>query len=96
MSPSKEVQVLAKIVASDPRSTTCQNLKYLSQKTSLVQPQFYNSEQVKAQLSVQHVPEAEKWRLGLLQSLIALRDEKLNRMENTMHTCAMIESLCST
>jgi hypothetical protein len=96
LSPSKEVQFLARIVASDPRSTTCKNLKHLSKKTSMAQPHFYSPERIKAALPVQLVPEAEQWRLGLLSSLLIVRDEKLNRVEDTRHICAMIESLCST
>ena len=96
LSPSREVQFLARIVASDPRSTTCSNLKYLSKKTSMSQPQLYSSVRVKAALPVKHVPEAEHWRLGLLRSLLTLRGEKYLRVEDTKHICAMIESLCST
>ena len=33
LSPSREVQVLARIVQLDPRSTTCKNLKMLSEKS---------------------------------------------------------------
>ena len=96
LSPSREVQFLARIVRQDPRSTTCKNLRMLSEKTSLSQPEFYSSERVKAALPVKSVPEAEQWRLGLLKSLIIVRDEKMNRIEDTRHICAMFESLCST
>ena len=96
LSPSREVKFLARIVASDPRSSTCSNLKYLSKKTSMVQPHLYSSERIKAALPVQHVPEREQWRLGLLTSLLNLKCEKYLRVEETKHICAMIESLCST
>ena len=96
MSSSREVQFLAKIVKSDPRSTTCRNLKLLSEKTSLVQPEFYSSARIVAALPVKQVPAAEQWRLGLLRSLKVVRDEKMTRMEDTRHICAMFESLCST
>ena len=95
-SPSREVQFLARVVASDPRSTTNKNLKLLSEKTSMVEPHLFSSERIKAALPVQHVPEAEKWRLGLLKSLLTIKEEKLNRGENTAQICAMFESLCST
>ena len=96
LSPSREVQVLARIVKLDPRSTTCKNLKMLSEKTSLSQPELYSIERVKTALPVKNVPEPVQWRLGLLRSLIIVRDEKMNRMVDTRHMCAMFESLCST
>ena len=96
LSPSREVQFLAKIVRADPRSTTCKNLKLLSEKTPLVQPEFYSSARIIAALPVKQVPAAEQWRLGLLRSLKVVRDEKMTRMEDTRHICAMFESLCST
>ena len=34
-SPSKEVRVLARMVAADPRSTTCKNLRYLREATGM-------------------------------------------------------------
>ena len=95
-SPSREVQFLAKVVASDPRSTTCSNLKLLSEKTAMAQPHFYSSERIKADLPVQKVPERENWRLGLLTNLLMVKNEMMNRGENTRQICAMFESLCST
>ena len=95
-SPSREVQFLARVVASDPRSTSCKNLKLLSEKTSKVNPQMFSAERVKAALPVQLVPEGEKWRLGLLKSLKIVMEEKLNKGETTAQICAMFESLCST
>ena len=46
-SPSREVRVLARIVSSDPRSTTCVNLRYLQKLTGLDQPQMYSSARVR-------------------------------------------------
>jgi hypothetical protein len=96
LSPSREVQFLARIVKTDPRSTTCRNLKLLSEKTSMTQPEFYSSNRIVAALPVKQVPEADQWRLGLLRSLIVVRDENMTRMEDPRHICAMFESLGST
>ena len=96
MSPSREVQFLARLVRSDPRSPTRMNMKALCEKTSMAEPQFYSSERLRVVLPVKTVPEAENWTLGLLKNLILVRDEKLNWIEDTRHICAMIESLCST
>ena len=96
MSPSKEVQLLARLVKSDPRSTTRKNLNMLSEKTSMAEPQLYSSERLRVALPAKTVPEAENWRLGLMTNLLIVRDEKLKRTEDTRHICAMTESLCST
>ena len=95
-SPSKEVRILARIVSHDPRSTTCANLRYLKKVTKLSQPQFYCSARVRHALPVREVPEPERWRLGLLTSLMKIKGEKYLRVEDTKKISAMIESLCST
>ena len=95
-SPSREVRILARVVASDPRSTTCRNLRYLERITNLNQPQFCSALKVREALPVQHVPEKEKWRLGLLSSLMKVKGEKHARVEDMKHICAMLDSLAST
>ena len=95
-SPSREVRGLARIVSNDPRSTTCKNLRFLRAKTDMTQPEFFCSLRIKAALPVQAVPESEKWRLGLLASLLMVTSEKHLRVEDTKSICAMIDSLCST
>ena len=95
-SSSSEVQFLAHLVASDPRSTSCKNLRLLEMKTSLKSPCNFSTAKLKASLPIQEIPENEKWRLGLLKNLFILKGEKLARMENTQDICAMIDSLCNT
>ena len=95
-SPSREVRILANIVTADPRSTTCTNLKYLKKLTHMEQPEFFSAARVKLALPVREVPEPERWRLGLLTSLMKIKGEKYLRAEDTKHICAMIESLCNT
>ena len=94
--PSKEVRVLARMVADDPRSTTCRNLRYLREVTNMDNVESYSSWRVRESLPVQNVPEKEMWRVGLLNSLMGLRSEKYKRIQDTKHICAMIDSLCST
>ena len=95
-SPSKEVRILARMVSTDPRSTTCQNLRYLRQLTQLDRVEEYSKWRVKAALPVQKVPDREMWRLGLLSSLMNLKSEKHLVVKDSRHICAMIDSLCST
>ena len=96
LSPSKEVRFLAKVVSIDPRSSTCLNLRYLSQMTELTKPEFMSSARIRMALPVKIVPDSEKWRLGLLASLKKLKAEKYHKVEDYQHICAMMDSLCST
>ena len=83
-------------MSADPRSSTCLNLKYLERLTGLNQPQFFSSARVRMALPVLEVPEKEMWRLGLLDNLMKLKEEKYLRVVDTKKICAMIDSLCST
>ena len=58
-SPSKEVRVLARIVETDPRSTTCLNLRYMSQITGLNKPEYYRSAKIREALPPKMVPDSE-------------------------------------
>jgi hypothetical protein len=60
MSPSKEVRMLLKMVESDPRSTTCQNLRYLRKGTKLENAEQYSSWRIRKELPLKCVPEPEK------------------------------------
>ena len=95
-SPSKEVRVLARMVAADPRSTTCRNLGYLRELTGMVNVEWYSSWRVRDSLPVQKVPEKERWRLGLLSSLLGMQSEKYIMVQDSKRICAMIDSLCNT
>ena len=70
---SKEVRMLLKMVESDPRSTTCQNLRYLRKVTKLENSEQYSSWRIRKELPLKYVPEPEKWRLGLLTDLMAMQ-----------------------
>ena len=95
-SPSKEVRILARMVRYDPRSVTCKNLSLLNIKSSLNNVYMYSRIRLKEALPSQEVPVEERWRLGLLNSLLLLKNEKMRRFESIVDICAMIESLCST
>jgi hypothetical protein len=80
-SPSREVRMLARMVSDDPRSTTCKNLRYLRELTSMEQAEQYSSWRIRKSLPVQEVPENEKWRLGLLTKLMELRLVKYHEVQ---------------
>ena len=94
-SPSPEVQVLCQVAAADPSSTPRQNIEYVKQ-VSGVDPMRYGAACVAASLPTSQVPEEQQWRLGLLTSLLALRQEKYLSQEDSSRVEAMLASLCST
>ena len=96
MSPSKEVRSLVKMVENDSRSTTCQNLRYLRKVTNLDNAEQYSSWRIREELPKKFVPEAEKWRLGLLTKLMAMKQNQYMEVQDSKRITAMIESLCST
>jgi hypothetical protein len=95
-SPSREVRLLARLVKDDPRSSTCRNLRYIRQMTGLQQADSFSSWRVKGALSMKKVPENEKWRLGLLTTLISMRQDKYTNVQDSKQLTAMIDSLSST
>ena len=95
-SPSKQVRILARIVSWNPRSSTCLNLRYLQKMIGLSKPQFISSAKVKIALPVKQVPESEKWRLGLLDNLLKMKQDTYIRVEDSKTICALIDSLCNT
>ena len=95
-SPSKEVRMLVNMVSSDPRSTTCKNLRYLREKTGLEQPQCFSSWKIKSVLPVQKVPADQMWRLGLMTNLMEIKQRKYMEVKDSQRITAMLDSLCST
>ena len=90
------MRVLARIVSVDPKSTTCRNLRYPREVTTMDNAEYYSSWRVRDSLPVQKVPEKEMWRVGLLNHLLSLRSEKYKLVQDMKSICAMIDSLCST
>ena len=58
--------------------------------------EWYSSWRVRDSLPVQKVPEKERWRLGLLNSLLGMQTEKYLMVQHSKRICAMIDSLCNT
>ena len=88
--------MLVRMVSSDPRSTTCKNLRYLRERTGLDQPERCSSLRVTEVLPVQDVPQAEGWRLGLLSHLMEMKKKKFMEVQDSQRITAMLDSLCST
>ena len=91
--PSTEVTIMAELAAGDRRMVTAGNLAHVSELTGL---DCAGWQDVKTALPVREVPEGERWRLGLLDSLLSQRTELERADRNTINVTAMINSLCST
>ena len=81
---------------NDPRPTTCQNLRYLRKVTNLENAEQFSSWRIREELPKKTVPEAEKWRLGLLTKLMAMKQNQYMEVQDSKRITAMVESLCST
>ena len=88
--------MLVNMVSSDPRSTTCKNLRYLREKTGLEQPQCFSSWKIKSVLPVKKVPVDHMWRLGLMTNLMEIKQRKYMEVKDSQRITAMLDSLCST
>ena len=97
-SPSIEIRLMYKLVISDPGSTTCKNRKYLNQitNTNILKNAFWKTKSLLPKL---FIPDSDKWRIGLLTTLLASRYETnpqkrnlipVEQLEKTLH------SLCTT
>ena len=93
-SPSEEVRLLVNLVARDPSSTTADNISYIRELTKF-SPWHFSAGRIKAALPRLEVPEKEQWRIGLLHSLISLRNENHMDILDKKRTTAIIDSLCS-
>ena len=92
-SPSTEAAVLANMAAKDARSVTAGNLRFLSGLTKLDCAEE-SSLIVKRALPVEHVPEKESWRIGLLDILLRQRAELEQEAQDASRVNAMLASLC--
>ena len=94
-SPSKEVRLLANIVGRDPQSNTCRNLLHIK-RVSELDPWDFSSQRIKLNLPVKGIPEDQQWRIGLMEKLMKMKEQKHIYVEDSTRICAMLDSLCST
>ena len=94
-SPSKEVRLLANIVARDPKSTTYKNIKYMEHLTDM-SPWDYSGLVIRKKLPVKQVPEGDKWRVGRITKLLDLRGQKHLCVQDNTRISAWLDSLCCT
>ena len=94
-SPCPEVSVAAELLSKDARSTTAENLSYVSATTGL-DCSTADKLSIKAALPIEGVPESERWRLGLLDSLLSERDALEKEGQDVKRVVSMLSSLCNT
>ena len=94
-SPCPEVSVVAELLSKDARSTTAENLSYVSATTGL-DCSTADKLSIKAALPIEGVPESERWRLGLLDSLLSERDALEKEGQDVKRVVSMLSSLCNT
>ena len=94
-SPCSEVTVLAELISKDARSTTAGNLAHVSAITGL-NCSTAGKIEIKAALPITQVPDDQKWRLGLLDSLLRERSTLLSEGQDAKRVISMISSLCNT
>ena len=94
-SPCSEVSVLAELMAKDARSTTAQNLEFVS-ATSGLNCSTADKSAIKEALPIEVVPESERWRLGLLDRLLSERTVLEKDGKDVKRVVSMISSLCNT
>ena len=94
-SPSREVSVLAHIVARDVRTTTGSNLHLIRDMTGL-DPWSCLGIQVKKVLGekLAEVSQQDKWRLLYLEKLLDQRGEMYYMMDDTAQLTELIDSIC--
>ena len=94
-SPSREVRLLANIVTRDPQSTTCRNIKYLEELTSL-SPWDYSGQAMRKKLPVKEIPENQNWRVSFMSKLLEMRSQRHLCVEDHAKISTWLDSLCST
>ena len=84
-----------RIVARDVRSVTSRNVK-LIESVSGLSPWDYSKWRIKEKLTKTIVPANNEWRVGLLEKLLTLRQNKQASFDDTTQVDGMISSLCCT
>ena len=99
-SPSREINILARVVTRDIRSTTARNLRLLEKETDGL-TWLSSSLKIKEAVSkkVVTVPESDAWRVPYLGKLLEQRDMLVYQGEKESQEVVrlqeMIDSLCT-
>ena len=94
-SSSKEVSLLANIVARDCQTVTAKNVK-LVERAAGCSPWDYSTIRIKSGLKKPPAPENDDWRLPLLSKMLDLRRHEESLLNKTDNLSKMIDSLCNS
>ena len=94
-SPSLEVQMMARMVRTNTRSTTARNLHLIQNESGLDSTNF-TANDVRSSVPRRPVPENQLWRISLLPKYLVQRKEMENNFLNTSYIGTSIDSLCSS
>ena len=94
-SPLREVRILASLAGRDRQSVTGKNLAMLEGEFGL-DPWCKSGNIFKSKFKGYIIPDADKWRLPLLQRLLIQRRDMVACDEEVEHITELIDSLCST
>ena len=94
-SPLREVRILASLAGRDRLSVTGKNLAMLEEEFGL-DPWTQTGNMFKGNYKGYSIPDADKWRLPLLQKLITQRRDMLACDEEVENITELIDSLCTT
>ena len=94
-SPSREVRLLSRIVMQDKKSVTCQNVKYVEERSGL-SPWDYSKCRIIAGLQRAEVSVNNLWRISLLEKLFLQQTEMTSRTEDASSVQTWIDAICSS
>lgn len=94
-SPSKEVSILARVVARDIRTTTAKNLRLIEVESGGLTWEVPSWRIREGCISKEpEVPEADSWRVPYLGKLLEERDKKVYQGDTADTEQGLIDSLC--
>ena len=94
-SPLREVRILASLAGRDRLSVTGKNLSMLEAEFGL-DPWTNTSNTFKSKFKGYIIPDADKWRLPLLQRLLNQRRDMVACDEEVENITELIDCLCTT
>ena len=94
-SASDEVKVLFNIVRKDIQSNTGKNMNWIQNQTGL-NPSKVNARVMRNHKMIEDIPEADVWRIPMLDKLLRKRRELETLLLNTDEVEHLINGVCST
>ena len=94
-SASDEVKVLFNIMRKDIQSNTGKNMNWIQNQTGL-NPSKVNARVMRNHKMIEDIPEADVWRIPMLDKLLRKKRELETLLLNTDEVEHLINGVCST